>query len=338
MKGWRIVAILLLCLVLAGGGACQGEPEEAEWQLTEVVRGDLTVMVSGSGNIGVSHEASLAFGSGGKVDKIYVEKGDKVSKGDVLAKLDTGDLELALAQAQLALEETEYNLKQLKKRLSSSSDRVQLAESQVEVARLGVAQAQKQLDESAITAPFDGVVASVDADEGDIVSTVTTIVHLVDLTSMELTAEVDEIDIPGVKLGQNAIISVDALPDEQLEGVVTLIGSLPIVEAGLVLYEVKIGFDVPEGLELKVGMSATADIIVQQRNNVLLAPERAIERDSQGNPMVWVKLDGQIEQRPLVTGVSDGLQTEILDGLAEGEIVAVKKRAEAPAPGGFFFE
>jgi len=337
MKGWRITVILLLCLVLAGGGACQGEPEEAEWQLVEVMRDDLTISISGSGNIGVSHEASLAFGSGGKVDKIHVEEGDKVSTGDVLAKLDTGALALALAQAKVVMEQVEYNLNQLKDVLHASSDRVKIAESEVEAARLAVSQAQRQLDEATITAPFDGLVAAMYAKEGDIIPPPTmapkVIIYLFDPSSMELKAEVDEIDIPDVELGQNAIITVDALPDEQLEGVVTLVSSLPIVEAGLVLYEVKIGFDVPEGLEVKVGMSATADIVVQQAESALLVPARAVESDSQGNPMVWVKLDEQIEERPVVTGISDGLQTEILDGLDEGEMVVVERQAR-PEPTG----
>jgi RND family efflux transporter MFP subunit len=337
MKGWRIVAILLLCLVLAGSGACGGEQQEAERQLIEVVRGDLMVSISGSGNIGVSREASLAFGSGGRVDKIYVEDGDEVSKGDVLAKLDTGDLELALAQAKVALEQAEYNLNQLKDVLHASQDRIKIAESELEVAELAVARAQKQLDEATITAPFDGVVAAVYVKEGDITPSPTMapkiIIYLITPNHMELSAEVDEIDIAEVKLGQSAVISLDALPDKQLEGVVTLVSSVPIIEAGLVLYKVKIGFDVPQGLDLKVGMSATADIIVQQRENALLVPERAIERDSQGKPMVWVKINEQIEERPVVTGISDGLQTEILDGLKEGEIVVVEKRAK-PKPSG----
>jgi len=337
MKSWRMVAILLLCLVLAGTAACGGEPEEAEWQLTEVVRGDLTVSVSGSGNIGVSDEASLVFGSGGKVDKLYVEEGDKVSKGDVLAKLDTGALELALAQAEVALEHAEYNLNQLEDVLHASQDRVDIAKSELKATEQAVAQAQKQLDEATITAPFDGLVAAMYVKEGDITPSPTMssmpVVYLIDPTSMELSAEVDEIDVPGVKPGQRAIIEVDALPDEQFEGVVTLVGSLPVVEAGLVLYKVKIGFDVPEGSELKVGMSATADIIIQQRNNVLLVPDRAVERDSQGNPVVKVMVNEQIEERSVVIGISDGFQTEIVDGLVEGEIVMIEQRAK-PEPTG----
>ena len=403
VKSWQIITTLLLCLSLAGAMACTpfgGEGEEAaEEQLPEVVRGDLTVIVSGSGNIGVSQDASLAFGTGGKVDEVYVEEGDKVSEGDVLAKLDTSVLELALAQAELTLSTAEYNLDkaqqiytrpdlnaaraavsnarsylhyaelmlateansleqiefwenevyQAEVNLASAEQRleemqaggeaeeVKLRRLEVEAARKTLEQAQKELDEATITAPFDGVVGAIYVEEGDVIPpptmAPTVVIYLITPASMELKAEVDEIDIPDVEPGQSAIIEVDALPEEQFEGTVTLISPVPIIEAGLVLYEVKISFTVPLDSKVRVGMSATADIIVQQRENTLLVPERAIERDSEGNPMVWVKLDGQIEERPVVTGISDGLQTEILDGLDEGEIIVVEKQAK-PEPTG----
>ena len=399
VKSWRIIAILLLCLVLAGGGACQGEPEEAEWQLVEVVQGDLAVIVSGSGNISVSQDASLAFGTGGKVDKVYVEEGDKVSSGDVLAKLDTSVLELALAQAELTLSTAEYNLDkaqqiytrpdlnaaraavsnarsylryaelvlateansleqiefwenevyQAEVNLAAAEQRLEemlaggesaevaLRRLEVEAARKALEQAQKELDEATITAPFDGLVGAIYVKEGDIIPpptmAPTVAIYFITPTSMELSAEIDEIDIAEVRVGQRAIIEVDALPALQLEGTVNLISPVPIIEAGLVLYEVEIGLAIPPDSKVRVGMSATADIIVQQRENALLVPDRAIGHDSQGNPMVRVKLDGQIEERPVVTGISDGFQTEILDGLGEGEIVVVEKRAK-PEPTG----
>ncbi len=400
MKSWRIVPILLLCLVLAGTVACAGQGgEEVSMQMVEVVRGDLTVIVSGSGNIGVSSEANLVFGTGGKVDKIYVEEGDKVSSGDVLAKLDTSVLELALAQAELTLATAEYNLDkaqqiytkpdinaaraavhaaeaylryaklmleveantpediqiwenevyQAEVNLASAEQRleamqaggeaeeVKLRRLEVEAARQALEQAQKELDEATITAPFDGLVGAIYVEEGDIIPpptmAPTVAIYFITPTSLELKAEVDEIDIPDVEPGQSAVIEVDALPEEQFEGTVTSISPVPVIEAGLVLYEVEIGLAISPDSKVRVGMSATADIIVQQRENALLVPERAIEHDSEGNPMVWVEINGQMEERPVVTGISDGLQTEILGGLDEGEIVVVEKRAK-PEPTG----
>ncbi len=401
MKNWQTVAVLFLCLVLAGTVSCACEGiEEVSWQETEVVLGDLNISVSASGNIVASNEASLVFSTSGKVDKLYVEEGDRVSQDDALAQLDTGPLELALAQAQAALAQAEYNLDKTENPFSkkeirdardevhdaedylnyakamlaqayldndeaaisqweaevylaqinldiaeekldamivdADDDEIEILEMQVDTAEQALAEAQKQLDEATITAPFDGLVASVYVEEEDIILAATPIVYLIDLTSMELNAEVDEIDIPDVKLGQRVIIEVDALPDETLEGVVTLVGSLPIVEAGLVLYETKISFDVPQDLELKAGMSATADIIIHERSNVLLVPDRAVTKDSQGNPMVWVMVDEQIQEQSVVVGISDGYQTEIVSGLEEGDVVVVETRAQPTGPGGFF--
>ena len=404
MKSWQMVAVLLLCLVLISCLACSplgGGKEDGEQQLVEVVRGDLTVSVSGSGNIEVSNEASLAFGSGGRIDKIYFEEGDNVAEGDVLAKLDTGSLELALTQAQVALttkqvavntanvtlRTAEHNLDEARDlytwpeikvaqanvdaaedyvdyvldrgdlpeatlvyaraRLTAAEAvldaminsydteevaikkmEVEVAEQSLELARQTLEQvqqslelAQKQLDEATITAPFDGAVASVYVDERDTVTTTTTIIYIRDLTTMELKLEVDEIDIPGVEVGQRAIIEVDALPDLPLEGEVTFISSIAKEEAGVVLYEVTIGFGVPEGSGLRVGMSATADIIIDERSNVLLVPDRAIKQDSQGNQIVEVMVNEQTEERQVVIGISDGFETEIIDGLNEGEMV-----------------
>ena len=346
MKSWRIIAVLLPCLVLVGSMACNlfGDKEsEVQQQLVEVVRGDLTVTISGSGNIAVANEAKLAFGSGGKVDKIYVDEGDEVSEGNVLAELDTSALELALTQAKVAQaqakadrDNAEYNLNQLRKVLHASLDRVRVAESQLEAAEANleateqaVAQAQKQLDEAVITAPFDGLAANVYVKEGDIIPSPTmspkVIIHLIDPTTMELKAEVDEIDIPEVEPGQRAIIEVDALPALQLEGKVTSIGSLSIEEGGVVLYEVKIGLNVSEDSDLRVGMSATADIIISERSNVILVPDRAIQQDSQGNTVVKVMVNEQIEERIVVTGISDGFETEIVEGLNEGEVVVERR-------------
>lgn len=375
-----------------GGG---GDEEEAKPQLVEVVRGDLVVSVSGSGNIDVANEANLSFGTVGQIDKVYVEEGDEVSQGVVLAKLDTGPLELALAQAEVALATAEYNLDRAEDPYSRQEvatayaavyeaeyylafasqmlakaqadgdvvgmktwstevaraqtnltiaqerlnimlaapdkDEIELMEMQVEVAKQSVEEAQKQLDGVTLTAPFDGIVAGVYADEGDAASPGVPIIHLIDPTSMELKAEVDEIDIPRVRLGRKAIISVDALPDLELEGRVSHISLLSIEVAGVVSYGVTIDFDVPEGSDLRAGMSATVDIISSERSNVLLVPDSAIDQDSQGNPIVKVMVDEQIETRPVVIGISDGFRTEIVDGLNEGEIVVIGVQArESP--------
>ena len=146
---------------------------------------------------------------------------------------------------------------------------------------------------------------------------------------MELKVEVDEIDIADVKPGQRALIEVDALPDLQLEGEVTSISTLSIETGGLVLYEVTISLNASPDSGLKIGMSVIADIIINERNNVLLVPDRAISQDSQGDPIVKVMANEEIEERSVVLGISDGFDTEIVDGLNEGDIVVVETKVKS---------
>ncbi|MFC2069252.1 biotin/lipoyl-binding protein [Chloroflexota bacterium] len=87
MRSWTVAGILLIYVVLVGSISCGGNTKEVGQQV-EVVRGDLTITVSGSGSIEVSNERKLAFGSDGRIDEIYVDEGDMVNKDDVLAKLE----------------------------------------------------------------------------------------------------------------------------------------------------------------------------------------------------------------------------------------------------------
>ena len=409
MRRWRTIGILGLILALAGTTACNpfgGDEDEVSQQLVEVVRGDLTISVSGNGNMEVATEADLTFGVGDKIALIYVEAGDTVTRGDVLARLDTDVLELAVTQVQVALTQqqvaitraqialrtaehsldeardlytwpeikvaeadldnaeaflqyvlnrglSEETLRYAQARLTAAEAKldaminsydteevaikkmeVALAEESLELARQSLEQiqqsleqARKNLDKATLTAPFDGVIASVDADEGDIILATTKIIHLIDPTSMELRIEVDEIDIPVVAPNQRVIIDIDALPALQLEGRVISISPLSTKLAGVVLYEVTIGFAVPGGSGLRAGMSVDADIISNERRDVLLVPSRAIKQDSQGNTVVLVMVGEETEERPVVIGISDGFDTEIASGLNAGEIVVVERRA-----------
>jgi HlyD family secretion protein len=230
---------------------------------------------------------------------------------------------MSLAQAQKDLDDYDLaeDIAAQELQVQSTKLSVENARQSLELARQSLQEAQRQLDEAGIIAPFDGVVTSVGTEEGDTITAAAPIIYLMDPASKELVVDVDETDVTKVKLGQRAIIEADALPGILLEGKVTYVSPVAWNSAGLMLYEVKIYLDVPDGSHLKVGMSATADIVIEERANVLLVPNRAIKRDSQGNQIVHVMVGEQVQERQVVTGTSDGLQTEIISGLDEGEIV-----------------
>ena len=167
-------------------------------------------------------------------------------------------------------------LESAKESVEHAQQTVNLAQQNVNLAQKSLGQARKNLGNTTIVAPFDGTVAKIGAKEGEFLSpatyTGTTIVEIINLRHMELTARVDELDVVKVKTGQKVMISIDAMPETMLEGRVTFISPVARESVGVVLfededeeksYEVKIDFDIPENSPIRVGMNATAEIIVE---------------------------------------------------------------------------
>jgi len=398
MKRW-ISLIVAICLVGAVLTGC-AQKEESTQETTEAARGDLIIGVSVSGNLEMPHKTDLSFGTTGTVVEVLVDEGDSVVKGQTLAKLDAGALELNMAVAQakceiaqieyemaenslmqtiyphytgtyatdlpgtwLALEEAQDNLKEVRGLLSEGKTAeaqallnlveeglieaqrkahsrrwslplsVKLVELQadeanvsLDMAEMEVTRARLELDKTVIVAPFNGVVTEVTINEGQELSAMTyanPAVHLIDPSEIEMSGSIDEIDIAKVKLGQEADIILDALPGKEVKGKVTFISQAGTVQAGVVSYKTTITLEHPDE-ELRDGMSATAEIIIERRDNVLLIANRAIQ-GSLENPLVEVIIGEQTEQRQVTLGMSDGIVTEVLSGLEEGEMVIFPK-------------
>jgi len=403
MRKLRNAIILSLFILLTGALSCgqTGQSTSVNGQkLFTVIRGDLFINVKGTGHIETTREVRLSFSTSGKIDKVYVEEGDSVNQGDVLAQIETDALELALSEAivnheeaQIAVFEMEINLKNAeialekaqdtykwpelevaeadveeaetnlqyaidhgyealilrysalleaaekrlnamlsgadpdevvikKLQLEKTNQSLELAERSLELANQSLNFARKQLDEAAIVAPFRGIVASIDTEEGDVIIASNPVVHLVDLAILELLVEIDEMDIAKVEQNQEVIVHMDALPETSFEGVVNTIYPLPAQTTGLVMYNVKITIELLEKSDIKVGMRAIADIVIDKKSNILKIPSQAIKQDSTGRHIVQVLEGNKLLERIITTGISNGFETEIISGLSENEVVA----------------
>ncbi len=190
---------------------------------------------------------------------------------------------------------------------------------------------KEELLKTEILAPFDGTVVYIGVKENDQLSAYdySTIIaiHLVDTSTVELDGVVDEIDIFKVKVGQKATIIVDALPEQKLTGTVTFISPFGTEKTGVVNYKITIKLD-PNATELKGGLTATANIIVDSKKSVLLIPNGAIKgtRGNYWTQVVTVKTK-ETEKRPITLGLQSELFSEVISGLNEGEKVLVDKPA-----------
>jgi RND family efflux transporter MFP subunit len=196
----------------------------------------------------------------------------------------------------------------------------------VQKAKTALDNYKDELMKTEVLAPFDGTVVDIGVKENDQLSAYDyssiTAVHLVDTSTVKLDGFVDEIDIFNVELGQRAEIVVDAMPDAELYGTVTFISPNGTEETGVVNFAVTIALD-PSDIELKGGLTATANILVENDENVLLIPNRAV-RGSHGDYWAEVVVNEETmetERRAIVIGAQNARYTEVVSGLQEGEKV-----------------
>ncbi|RLC72457.1 MAG: hypothetical protein DRI26_02925 [Chloroflexi bacterium] len=242
---------------------------------------------------------------------------EDMKSGPDPVKVQQAQAQVASAQAALA------KAKEQLEEINAGPDPLdlELKQIQVELAQLSLQEAQEKLEKATLLAPFDGVVAVVKVEAGDMVSAGTPAIQLVDTSQVEVEATVDEIDVAQLKPGQPAIITLDALPEARLRGRVTFVSPVATMQAGVVTYPVRL--EIEGSVEgLRQGMTAVADIVVERKENVLWVPSRAI-RTIRGQSVVQVLVDGKIEERTVQVGMSDEWRTEIVEGLREGEKVLV---------------
>jgi HlyD family secretion protein len=195
---------------------------------------------------------------------------------------------------------------------------------QVAQAEVALEQAQLRLEKAQLVAPFDGIVAQVNIQEGEIASASAPAVVLVDLTLFHIKVEIDELDVGQVSVGQEVMVTLDALSDVELAGQVEAIAPTAFQGGGVVSYFVTIGLQV-EDAAVREGMSATANVITQRLENVLVIPNRALRLDRDTGKVYVEKLVlGVPREVEVETGFRDEQVSQVLSGVDEGDTVIVR--------------
>ncbi|WP_129618291.1 efflux RND transporter periplasmic adaptor subunit [Bacteroides stercoris] len=224
------------------------------------------------------------------------------------------------------------------------------AKSNYESSQASLAKAERNLSYATITSPIDGVVINRAVEEGQTVAsgfeTPTLFTIAADLTQMQVVADVDEADIGGVEDGQRVTFTVDAYPNDTFEGVVTQIrlgedssssSGSSTTSSTVVTYEVVISAPNPD-LKLKPRLTANVTIYTLDRKDVLSVPARALRftpekpligdndivKDCEGEHKLWTREGNTFIAHPVVVGISNGVNTEIVSGIGEGAVVVTE--------------
>jgi len=207
------------------------------------------------------------------------------------------------------------------------------AKAQIAQAQAALERADEDLRNSTIVSPMDGLVLSRNVEIGDAVSSIlvlgsqaTLVMTLGDVSEVYVKGKVDEADISKVYLGQTARIVVESLKDKKFEGKVTKISPLGVEKDNVTTFEVKVSIRNPSG-ELKANMSANAEILLEEKHNVLMIPEAAVIYDKDRKPSLEVpdrKADKGRRKIACKIGISNGVKTELVEGLKEGDQVILQ--------------
>lgn len=252
-------------------------------------------------------------------------------RGDVGSSTQATTLQTATNSYQSAL--ANYNI--TASGLGDDSA-LRTAQTNVNQAQIAVTQAQDNLDKAKLVSPISGTVSAVNYNVGDTASG--TAVSIVDLSQIQVKATVAEVDVSSIKIGQTAQLTMDALPGLTYTGTVAAINPVGAVTSGVVNYAVIVNLTDPDG-DVLPGMTANLAIQIDHRDNVLLAPLRAIKTQS-NQKIATVLYKGQQVVTPVTTGLQSDTQVEITSGLNEGDQVvigATTTTAPRGGGGGFLF-
>ena len=298
-SAWKILIVIIAVAAVAAGGWYfwhRSAEKVPEYSTITVARGDVVQVVTATGDIEPVLNVNVSSQISGIISKLFVDWNSPVKEGQVLVQLDPstyqatvlqaeGQLANAKANYQLTLVGTARTRELFKKNLVAQSDldtaEAQLlqADAQVKIQTASLDVAKVNLARCTIYSPIDGVVISRQVDVGNTVaaslSAPTLFMIANDLTKMQIIAAVAEADIGSVKVGQSVNFTVDAFPNQQFRGRVSLIRNSPQTQQNVVIYQTIIDVNNPD-LKLRPGMTANVSIVIAERDNALRIANSAL--------------------------------------------------------------
>jgi HlyD family secretion protein len=376
----KIIISLVVLVVIAGiifAATRVNRKEGTPVAMAKVERADIVSKVSSNGRIDAKRKVDLSAHVMGQIINLAVREGDVVKKGDFLLQIDQKQLaasaegaaasmralfsdrdaaRASLVEAQSSYDRARRNfaeriipqaeLDRARAAIDSARANVSSIEQRIGQARANVTAARDTLSKTTMTAPMAGIITALPVEEGEVavIGTMnnpgTKLLTIADMSLVEAVMEVDETDIPNVKVGQRATVTIDAYPNKTYNGTVTEVGSSPITRQGVsgtgeaINFEVKIQLEnPPEGV--RPGFSASADIITGTRDKAVALPIQAlvVQEKKEGTKTtdvegVYVHKDGKAVFTPVTTGLAGDANIEVVRGLDAGaEIVTGPFRA-----------
>ncbi|MBS4241610.1 efflux RND transporter periplasmic adaptor subunit [Campylobacter vulpis] len=381
MKKKVIVSLMVGVLVLLALAIYMYfSKEDVEYLTQKITRKNISQTIEAVGKVYAKEQVDVGAQVSGQIVKLYVDVGDRVKQGDLIAQIDKDKQQNDLDITKARLESARANLESKKVALNIASKqyvreqklyakratslesletlkdnyftlKANVAALNAEVIELEITlkNAQKDLDYTIITAPMDGVIINVAVDEGQTVNAnqnTPTIVRIANLEQMEVRMEIAEADVSKIKIGTKLEFSLLSNPEKTYKAQIasidpadTLISDLSSQQnssnssnstSNAIYYYAKFFVDNQDDL-LRIGMSIQNEIVVASANDVLAVPTYAIKND-EGGYFVEILERDRVRKAYVKLGIKDALNTEILEGVSEGEDLIISSSLEALVP------
>ncbi|RSM74334.1 RND transporter [Kibdelosporangium aridum] len=374
-RAWLINGVLVVALVAAGWGAytflwpSSNAATPTGVRSVAATRTDVVETVSAAGSVESSYTGTADFATSGTITQINVKVGDTVSKGQQLAKLDDTQAKLQLAAAKSSLSAAKENLANAsttttttQQGQSSQQQSTKSLQAQVDQAEVSVDQAQEAVNATTLTAPGDGTVTAINGTVGQKTgsssgggstngssstsansstsSSSTGFITITNLASLQVKANLAEIDVAKVKAGQDATVTLNAMPDTPQAAKVSAIDLTATTGSNnVVTYGVTLTLNTPPA-QLRPGQSASVAVTVARADDVIAIPSAAM-RTVGTSHTVNLLLNGQETSRAIEIGVRSESLVQVTSGLNVGDQVvlptapATSNQQERGGGGGF---
>jgi RND family efflux transporter MFP subunit len=344
-------AILVSVLALAALTSCK-RPQKpdakgkaqtygaAPVKVFKAVKEKISEKVVYTGTIEAWQKINLTPDVGGKIARILVNEGDRVGKGQVLAELDVEAITLQLKQAEAGLavaqasfNNAQTNLQRMERLIKEKAvseqqyEQVRLAydsaKAQLEQAQAAVNLAQHSLDVSILKAPFGGVIASKNAEVGDVINPMMGgfspgsgggVLTLVDFSRVKIKVDISGTDIPRIQKGQAAILRVPTVPGREFNGTVQVVNLA--ADPQTKKFGIEVVVDNPDQI-LRPGTFGEIVIEVHSHESALVIPQKAVIE----NKYIFIVQDGKAAKKEVTLGLQNTTMVEVTSGVAEGDLV-----------------
>lgn len=343
----KIAAGVLITAGVFGGAwywfnSSENSKESTKIEIVKVSKMDLKSTVSATGTIKPVNSVEVSSKITARIKTVLVKENQQVKAGQTVATLDGKDYEAKAEQAQYKVINAKakydraaylYNIG------ANSQEQYEDAVLEYDTAKSSLEVTQSDLAETIITAPMDGIVVGEPLTPGTMAvqgnNNPTVIMLIADLSSKQIKAQIDETDIGNIKVGQEAVFTVDAYTDKKFRAKVSGISQTDVTNswnissssssstssADVIYYYVTLDVDDPDN-DLLPGMTARVEVVTSEKQYALAVPISSLKTNANGSYVLLVKGDGSTEERTVKTGIYSDDYVEVVDGISEGDKIS----------------